>query len=53
MKRRKARRDIQNIGIYTNLKQHLIFLQLEGVSINKRIASEFFTGKVSQDLKLK
>ena len=34
------------------INQHLIFLKLEGVSINKSIAPEFVTVKVSQDLQL-
>ena len=45
---------MQNILTYTNLKHafvgiHLIFLKLEGVLINKSIAPDFVTVKVSQD----
>ena len=39
-----------NIHRY-KINQHLIFLKLEGVSINKSIAPEFVTVKVLQDLK--
>ena len=34
------------------MNQHLVFLKLEGVSVNKSIAPEFATVKGSQDLKL-
>ena len=34
------------------IKQHLIVLKLDSVSINKGIAPEFVTVKVSQDLNL-
>ena len=35
------------------INQHLIVLKLDNVSINKNIAPEFATEKVSQDLNLK
>ena len=62
MKRKKARRGILNISIYTNLKhtymyryrvkQQLIVLKLNSVSVNKILVPRFVTVKVSQNLNL-
>ena len=64
LKRKKARRDIQRISIYTKqkhtwykcmyrVKQHLIVLKfIDNVSINKVLVTKFVTVKVSQNLNL-
>ena len=65
MKHKKARRDILNISVYTNLKhtwymrefrvkQHLIVMKvkLNSISINKFLVTKFVTVKVSQNLNL-
>ena len=62
-KRKKARRDILNISFHTNLKhtwymckyrvkQYLIVLKLDCVSINKIIVMKFVTVRVSYNLNL-
>ena len=63
VKRKKARRDILNISVYTNLKhtwymckyrvkQYLIVLKLDCVSINKILVMKFVTVRVSYNLNL-
>ena len=63
VKRKKTRRDILNISIYTNLKhtwymykyglkQHLIVLKSDSVLINKILVTKFVIVKVSQNLNL-
>ena len=58
MKRKKAKRDTQNIWIHPNLNhtfvgrvnQPLVVLNLYSVFINKILATEFLTVTVSQNL---
>ena len=63
VKRKKARRDILNISVYTNLKhswymckyrvnRYLIVLKLDHVSINKILVMKFVTVRVSYNLNL-